>query len=87
MPLSRTAFAASSPVAAAGRTARVASAVMLSSELPKIGGRVSGQEDQDPFSVWSPFTVFSRSFSPFCDDGVRLGVGAERERELHRLRD
>src|SRR5262245_14333836 len=40
MPLSRTALAAGSPVVAAGRIARVASAVMLSSELPKIGGRV-----------------------------------------------
>ena len=37
------------PAAAAGRTANVASTVKLSSELPKIGGRVSGHVDQDPF--------------------------------------
>src|SRR5205807_6057344 len=67
MPLSRTAFAESSPAAAAGSTAKVASAVILSSELPKIGGRVSGHVDHDPFSVCSLFTVFKRSFMPFCE--------------------
>src|SRR5262249_14624622 len=53
-PLSRADLAEASPVAAAGKSARVARAVMLSSELPKIGGRVLGQEAHDPFSVWSP---------------------------------
>ena len=63
-PLSRAAFAESSPVSAAAIRARVARAVMLSSESPRIGGRVSGHGDHDPSSAWSPFTVFTRSFRP-----------------------
>ena len=51
MALSRTAFAESSPVEAAGSIARIASKVMLSSESPKSGGRVSGHAAHEPFSV------------------------------------
>src|SRR5262249_39093810 len=47
--------------------------VKLSSELPKIGGRVSGHVDQDPFSVCSAATVFSRSFCPRRDTPSGLG--------------
>src|SRR5262249_27815685 len=42
-------------------------AVKLSSEGPKIGGRVWGHVDHDPFSVCSSFTVFKRSCMPFSE--------------------
>jgi hypothetical protein len=66
MPWSQTDLAESSPAATVGSKARVASAVMLSSELPKLGGLVPGHVDHEPFSVCSLFTVFKRSFKPCC---------------------
>src|SRR5262249_19386091 len=53
--------------------ASVASAVMLSSELPKMGDLVSGQESQEPFSVWSLFTVPQYRFNPSCSCDSILG--------------
>jgi hypothetical protein len=75
--LSRAAFALSLPVATADSIARIASTVILSSELPKISGRVWGQE-----------TLYRlpKEFQPLLRGRVRPGIRGRRESEPHCLR-